>query len=262
MNRFLSFLIIFISAIFMMLEVNLFNKINKFYKDSEFRVFLSEESNVDLLRNIMKNYDGISEIIYISKDDAMLEFSNGFKNANYLLGSVAGNPFPASFKIVFNSHYYKNVDFMSKLSSTMLNLPGVINVSYSKKWLDTLSTISAYFKWLSIGCGSLLFCFLLFILIASINNYMMFYREEIKVVKDFGISNLKLKFRFGWKSLLWNILFAMISIGLIYCGYKFGVVQYSIGKDFITTFLPLLFMIGFIGVIVVLSFIILLVYKI
>ncbi|MFA5031477.1 MAG: permease-like cell division protein FtsX [bacterium] len=262
MNRFLSFLIIFVSAVFIMLGVNIFNKINNLYKGAEFRVFLSEEANVDSLRSIIESYPGIDEIVYISKDEAMIEFNKSFNNAKSLLNDIMGNPFPASFKIVFLPSHYKNSNFIANLSSAMLNYSGVTNVTYSKKWLSTLNTINVYFDWLSLGFGLLLFCFLLFIVIIGINNNIIFYREEIKVLKDFGISNWKLKFRFGWKTLLWNVIFAVISIGLLYCGYKFIVMQYFVGNEFITVFLPLFFMISFVGAIGVLTLIVLLINKI
>lgn len=261
MNRILSFLIIFISAIFMMLEFNAFNRINRLYKDVEFRVFLSNEANVDSLKNIISNYVGIDDIIYISKDDAMIEFNKGVQNAKYLLNNIVDNPFPASFKVVFSSRHYKNIDFIANFSSSMLSLSGVTNVSYSKKWLNTLNVISMYLKWLSIGCGGLLVCFLLVILIIGINNNLIFYREEIKVLKDFGISTWNLKIRFGWKTLLWNTLFAIISIGFIYYGYNLLMTYCFTGKDFVPVNLPILFMIGFVGTIAILNLIVLLVNK-
>lgn len=261
MNKVLSFLAILVSAVFIMLEFNLINSLNRFYDAVEFRAFLADDANRDSLKSVIRNYPGILEIRFISKDEALEEFNKNFKNSEYFLKNVSENPFPASFKISLVNHY-KNPNYTMRLSSAISSLAGVARVSYSKDWIQTLYTINGYFKWLSIGSGVLLFCFLIFILIIGVSHQRIVFKDEIKVLRDFGIPGWKLKLKFGWQVFVWNIVFAGFSIGLVYCGYKFALVKYSIGTTIITSFLPLFFMLGFVGAIGVVTLILLFAYKI
>lgn len=261
MNRVLSFLVILVSTIFMMVEFNLFNSLNRMYDAVEFRAFLADSANADSLKGVIKKYRGVIKIKFISKNEALSEFNKNFKYSEYFLNSVAENPFPASLRIILANHY-KTPDYIERLSSKISKLSGVARVNYSKEWLQTICIINEYFKWLSMGCGGLLFCFLIFMLILDINHLRITCKDEIKLLKEFGISQGKLKLRFGRQVFLWDILFALVSIGLVYCGYRFGIVKYSIGTTFITTFLPMFFLIGFVGVIGVLALILLFVHKI
>lgn len=260
MSKVLGFLVILVSAVFMMLEFNLFNTVNKLYDAIEFRVFMEDNANVDSLGNVIISYPEIIKISFVSKEEALEEFYKSFRYSKYFIGDTTENPLPASFKVTL-ANQYKNSRCTEKLSEKISTLPGVMKVNYSKEWLQNLGTINGYFKWLSIGCASLLLCFLVFILVIGVNHQRVACKEDIKLLKEFGIPKWKLRLKFGWQAIVWNIVFAGVSIGLVYYGYSFIIVKHSIGMSFINTFLPLLFMVEFIVGVGILTLILLFINK-
>ena len=115
MSKVLGFLVILVSAVFMMLEFNLFKTVNKLYDAVEFRVFMSDNANTDSLGNVIRGYPGVVKVLFISKEEALQEFHKSFKYSKYFIGNDTENPLPSSFKIILANHY-KNSEYFETRS--------------------------------------------------------------------------------------------------------------------------------------------------
>ncbi len=90
-------------GVFLIITVNFGRVVENLRSRVELEVFLEDalnEENIQKLRGEIKKINGVSEIIFISKEMAILEFHDLFKNEQKDYFETLGyNPLPASFRV-------------------------------------------------------------------------------------------------------------------------------------------------------------------
>lgn len=248
MSRGLNFLIFLMIGIFILLEFNALKYIEFAKASAEIRVFLKESADSDYLKWEIEKESGVEKAIYLSEEYALQEFKKEFKIASNFFDLVV-NPLPASFRLILKSKYI-NPEYLTYLSKRISALDGVETIVYGEEYIQTISTISKYFTWLSYGMGGLLFFLTLLTLNTILNHQLLVLKNEISLLYSLGISKKRLKLRLGIRALFENIILSGIAIGLIYCGNRLSVIGYRFVD------LPSSFMLGFVGGCGVLTFIV------
>jgi len=258
MNKGLNFLFFFIIGIFILLDFNGFKFLKHLKESMEVRIFLNEEICPDSLREEIEKKEGIDRLIFISKDHALREFQKEFEAYSV----PEENPLPASFRIILNPKY-ENPQYLSYLSSSLEAITGVKKLVYGEEYIQNIYTISKYFTWISIGMSGLLFFLILFSIITTLNQRALILRNETSLLKSFGISHWRLKIKLSFRAFFENLILSGVAIGLLYCVYRFLLAGtlYAIQLP-LSTFLPISFILGFIGGLSILTLIISLIKKI
>ena len=114
---------------------------DRFYDDLlsniNMELFINEEypdSTLNILENNISTVPGVSELIYISKEDARNELSR-LVGVDLLVGYDTANPLPRSYIISFQQNYL-TTEKLSGIEKALVSLDGVSHVNYSKNWLD------------------------------------------------------------------------------------------------------------------------------
>ena len=134
---------LFIIGLFLLVTVNLLEIIDTFKTRVEISVFLKDEinkENIEKLRKEILTIGGVEEIVFISKEKAMEEFSKELKDTPELLSAIKTNPLPASFRIKLEGRL-KTKETVAKISSMIENMHGVEEVRYGKEAIERLQKI-------------------------------------------------------------------------------------------------------------------------
>ncbi len=256
MNKVLNFFLFFVIGIFLLLDFNGFKFLTHLKEDMEVRIFLTTDAKTDSLRKKIRKEKKIDTLIFINKEYALREFEKEF-GTPFIPDK---NPLPASFRILLKPKY-KNPKYLNSLTNSIEAMSGVKKLIYGKEYLKNVYTINIYFAWISAGMSGLLFFLILFSIITTSNQKALILKNETSMLKSFGISHWKLKIKFGFKAFFENFVLSTVIIGILYCIYKLllGCNQtYSL----FLFFLPISLIVGFIGVLSILPFIISLIRKI
>lgn len=252
MIRGMSFLVFLVIGVFAVLEFSAFKYIETAKTQAEVRVFLTGDADIDYLKKEIEKEKGVEGDEFLSEEYALEEFKKEFKISNLVI-----NPLPASFRVVLNPKY-KTPEYLSSFSARVKRLDGVDNVVYGKEYIQTLCTVSQYFKWLCCGACGLLFFLLLFTIITSLNHRLWVMKNEIAVLHSFGISKLRLKLRLGSRVAIENLVLSCIAVGLVYGSAYIIFTQAKPNLNFLFTQAKACgyFMFGFVGGCALLTFII------
>lgn len=174
------------------------------------RVELEEQ-----LSRTLQSWSEVKDVSYISKDDALEEFRETFKNTPDVLDQITENPLPASFRIGL-----KNPRQVEVVAQRLMELPNINdlvgdtsrNVKYGR---DTVDKLFALTRWVSIAAGAfaLLLIFVSLVLITNTIRLAIFARrKEIGIMRLVGASSWFIRWPFVLEGMLEGFIGAGIAI--------------------------------------------------
>ena len=219
-----------------------------------FNVDATQEQK-DAIGEQLKSRDDVSEVKYVSADDAWAEFqkeyfgdnpelAEGFKDDNPLANS---DNYEVYMKTVKGDN--KNLIAKSKsLSATQQDLvkfaqslDGVRQVNKSDVVANTLSSVNMLVAYVSIAIIAILLGVSIFLISNTVTTGITVRKEEIAIMKYIGAKDFVVRSPFVIEGLIIGLFGAVIPLALLYFLYDKAVVyimeKFSILKNIIT-FLP------------------------
>ena len=174
----------FLSLTFLFLMFDLFwiatGTSEKFYVDLisqlEMDVFLDEQvpdSTINDLTFEIQGIDGIRTVTFMTKEDAREELSRQI-GTDLLVGYDSINPLPRSYILTFEPEYL-NLSAMNEIESRLAALPGVLEIDYSRRWLEKLEETKGILLPIGLALGAII---ALTALISSANNIRLMTRAR------------------------------------------------------------------------------------
>lgn len=102
---------------------------------------ISEEQH-QALATIIHNHAAVSQVTFISKDEAARRFADEF--GEHILDVAGYNPLPASLVIQLN-HDVLDAETLKEVLTDIQNLPGITEVIFKKRFLEILFTYQRIF---------------------------------------------------------------------------------------------------------------------
>lgn len=188
----------------------------------------AEDKN--LLREYFKKDTDIIEVNYISKEQALKELMQTFKEMSPVFEGIEENPLPSSFELKLKREALQPTHIKEK-AEHIKQIPGVEDVQYGERWLSSLSSLSRWMKIIVIILGSIIFTAIAFVTYSTIK--ILFYRraEEIETLKLLGASRSFIRLPFLIEGLFIGLLSGIIGFFTI-----FGL--YELATSRIIEFLP------------------------
>ena len=185
-----------------------YNVIQIYLKDGN-----KQEVN-DAVKASLEGMDGVDEVTYVSKDEALLTLKERWGENGYLLDNLPDNPLPESYTV-----YVEDKDAANSLAEAALNLEGVDDVVYYRDTIEKLAQISHF-----IEVGSLIaMAFLVIVSIIIVANTIkltVFNREkEIGIMKYLGATDWFVRAPFVWGGIIVGTISALIATGLTHVIY-------------------------------------------
>jgi len=249
---------IFLFGLFFSILVNFQYIIKSAEEGVAITVFFNDDATEEQKKEIgeqLESRDDVSEVKYVSADDAWAEFqkeyfgdnpelAEGFKDDNPLAGSD-------NYEVYMKTVKGNNKDLIAKsksLSATQQDLvkfaqslDGVRQVNKSDVVANTLSSVNMLVAYVSIAIIAILLGVSIFLISNTVTTGITVRKEEIAIMKYIGAKDFVVRSPFVIEGLIIGLFGAAIPLALLYFLYDKAVVyimeKFSILKNIIT-FLP------------------------
>ena len=249
---------IFLFGLFSSILVNFQYIIKSAEEGVPITVFFNDDATEEQKKEIgeqLESRDDVSEVKYVSSDDAWAEFqkeyfgdnpelAEGFKDDNPLAGSD-------NYEVYMKTVKGDNKDLIAKsksLSATQQDLvkfaqslDGVRQVNKSDVVANTLSSVNMLVAYVSIAIIAILLGVSIFLISNTVTTGITVRKEEIAIMKYIGAKDFVVRSPFVIEGLIIGLFGAVIPLALLYFLYDKAVVyimeKFSILKNIIT-FLP------------------------
>lgn len=249
---------IFLFGLFFSILVNFQYIIKSAEEGVAITVFFNDDATEEQKKEIgeqLESRNDVSEVKYVSADDAWAEFqkeyfgdnpelAEGFKDDNPLAGSD-------NYEVYMKTVKGDNKDLIAKsksLSATQQDLvkfaqslDGVRQVNKSDVVANTLSSVNMLVAYVSIAIIAILLGVSIFLISNTVTTGITVRKEEIAIMKYIGAKDFVVRSPFVIEGLIIGLFGAVIPLALLYFLYDKAVVyimeKFSILKNIIT-FLP------------------------
>ena len=198
-------------------NLNLFTEMVKRDYDTV-EVFLEDDVSEDDAKAIMNEVtgiNGVSDVQYRSKAQALQIMRDRWGSSGYLLDSLGGNPLPNSILVTVTS-----LDAADAVNSQVSAIQGVESTKYYKETVDKLTKVTNFLQYGSVA----IMLFLVLISIIVVSNMIkltVFARaREISIMKYIGATNWFIRGPFLVEGIIIGMLSAAIAAGIVFIVYS------------------------------------------
>ena len=249
---------IFLYGLFFSILVNFQYIIKSAEEGVAITVFFNDDATEEQKKEIgeqLESRDDVSEVKYVSADDAWAEFQKDYFGDNPELaeGFKDDNPLAHSdnYEVYMKTVKGNNKDLIAKsksLSATQQDLvkfaqslDGVRQVNKSDVVANTLSSVNMLVAYVSIAIIAILLGVSIFLISNTVTTGITVRKEEIAIMKYIGAKDFVVRSPFVIEGLIIGLFGAVIPLALLYFLYDKAIVyimeKFSILKNIIT-FLP------------------------
>lgn len=202
-----------ILSIFFILVININTAAETIQQDYDsIEIYLQDETTreqADEIINDLDGREGVDDVYYKTKDEAMNEFRQRWGENAYLLDSLEENPLPNSIVIMIS-----DLESADQIAQQAATYDGIEDVKFYKDTVDKLLSATRYIQIAAI----IVMVFLIIVSIVVVSNTIkltVFNRaSEISIMKYVGATNWFIRGPFLAEGIIIGIISAGISIGL------------------------------------------------
>lgn len=220
---------LFILGVFLLAVVNVKQGILEVESRVEVKVILKDNITMIQQRDLekkIKSVDGIEEVNYETKAEAMEKFKNqlGEKNKSLVEGLDKDNPMPNSYIVKV-----QKPEIVSNLVNSIKSMQGIETVKDGREVVDKLMTITKTIKWV----GSVIFVILMAVSLFLIGNTIKLTvysrRREIGIMKYIGATDWFIRWPFIIEGMIIGIAGGVLADVILYYAYKIAYAKASAG---------------------------------
>ncbi len=160
----------------------------------------------------------VSDIVFISDDEAWATFGPDFLGENYADG-YPENPLEGD-----NSYevYLSDVSMQGALITWLESIPEVRKINYSELTANTLSGVNLLIAYVSMGIIVILLAVSIFLISNTVAIGISVRKEEINIMKYIGATDFFVRAPFVLEGMLIGIIGAGVPLFLIYSLYNYA----------------------------------------
>lgn len=205
---------LFVLGLVLMVVMNINNIVASLESKVEVTIFLKSEAqrlDIQSLERQIKSWEGISELRFVSKQEALNTWKEEWGDKKYLLdGYHAGNnPLPDSFHIKLEKPEYV-ADIVEKANAFKM----VEKVQYSKDVVDSISSIASTTRIFGLIIVAVLIAMAMIIIHNTIRISVYSRRREVNIMKYIGATDWYIRWPFLMEGMVLGLFGAVISGGL------------------------------------------------
>lgn len=203
-----------ILGIFFLITVNLnlFTEVVKQDYD-QVEIFMLDEASEEQVQTVMgdlEKQDGVKNVTYRSKEEALEIMKERWGDSGYLLDSLGDNPLPASVLVEVES-----AESAAAVSEHSKDLEGVEDVQFYQETVEKLTKVTNF---LQIG-ALIVMAFLVVVSVVVVSNTVkltVFARsKEIRIMKYVGATNWFIRGPFISEGIIIGLIGALVSTGIV-----------------------------------------------
>ncbi len=210
-------------GVFLLLYLNLKNVSGTLQSDIEVIVYLdpgASEQVVSLVQKRLKTEPAAVTLTFVSKEQALRDFSEQFPEESLLLEGMDANPLPASV-VVNLSPRFLDTESLSAFAERVKQLPGVTHVAYSQDWVDTLTLMVSYFELGAVVIGMILAMATVTIIANTIRLSLYTRKEEIEILRLIGATGVFIAIPYVIEGTILGALGGGLSLALLKGVFEF-----------------------------------------
>ena len=180
------------------------------------QVYLNDDLSSDdviALQDRIKNVEGVSDVVYESKSDALKRMKESWQDNAYLLEGLESNPLPSSLIVYLSDIYYS-----SSVLNEVQNLKGIEEIKSYQDIVEQLLSITEGIRKTGIIVIFVLIAISTFIIHNTIKLTVNSRRREINIMKYVGATNWFIR----WPFLAEGTILGLIGAGLSALAMKFA----------------------------------------
>ena len=209
---------LFTLGLFMLVVLNLNTLVRRLEDKVEVVVYLkdnAEMSAVGMAIEDLSRTEGVDQVRYLSKNDALERFRADLGSDSDLLQDLETNPVPASLSITMKPGF-RDTLHVKQVADQAENLGFVEEVDYGREWLRRMDLFKHIFSILGAATGAVL-ALVAIIMIATAIKIAIFSRsKEIFIMKIVGATNGYVRRSFLVEGFLKGAFGGALAAGMIY----------------------------------------------
>lgn len=178
------------------------------------QVYINNDATDEEIKEIgekIRNLDGVNTIDFVSKENALNQMKEKFKEKEYLLeGYEENNIFPASYVVTLT-----DLTLSSQVQSEISNLDNIKKITSRDETVSTLIDLANGVKIVTGVILALLIIISIFIIANTIKLTVHARRKEISIMKYVGATNGFIRWPFVVEGIFIGILAGILSLGLV-----------------------------------------------
>ena len=175
------------------------------------------EQRIEEIGRMIAGRVEVSDVKFISDDEAWETFAADFYGENYALG-FPENPLEGEDNYEV---YLSDVSMQSALVNWLKSIPEVRKVNYSEVTADTLSGVNQLIAYVSLGIIVILLAVSVFLIKNTVTMGISVRSTEINIMKYIGATDFFVRAPFVVEGMLIGLLGASIPLLLIYGLYNY-----------------------------------------
>ncbi|MGN0711080.1 MAG: permease-like cell division protein FtsX [Anaerovoracaceae bacterium] len=191
------------------------------------QVYLLDETTfeqADTIMSDMKRLSGVSQVSYLSKEDALEDWKADWGESAYLLDSLTSNPLPNSILVKV-----ENLETSDAVVSALRAYPEVEDVKYYKETVEKLLKITDAIQ----IAAMIIMVFLIIVSVVVVSNTIKLTviarAREINIMKYIGATNWFIRGPFLVEGIIIGIVSAGIAVAIT--AFVYGKIVELIGQD-------------------------------
>ncbi|HHW57248.1 MAG TPA: ABC transporter permease [Clostridia bacterium] len=210
-----------ILGLFLLIILNVDTMANQVESQLELKAFLKDdltEEQIDKIKKEIESIDGVTSIIFESKEQALEKFKQQLGDKSYLAeGLEKDNPLPQSYIVKV-----KDANLMKEIAKDIKQIDGVDKVSYGQDVVEKLLGIIRIIR--IVGFSIILILFIISIIIISntIKLGVFARRREISIMKYIGATDWFIRWPFLIEGIVLGLAGALLSVGILALMYGYA----------------------------------------
>lgn len=209
-----------ILGIFLTVLLNIDFILSNVESKMEIKAFLKDDlttADIDRIGNEIKNMEGVKEVTFESKQEALENFRKQLGDRQDLLaGLEINNPMPQSYIVKV-----ENPGYLDDVAQKLKSISGVEVVKYGKDVADKLIGLGRVIRIIGLVIIGILILISVFIIFNTIKLTVFARRREINIMKYIGATDWFIKWPFIIEGTFIGLIGAIISFILISLMYVY-----------------------------------------
>jgi cell division transport system permease protein len=209
---------VLIAGAFALFLMNANDIMNTWKKGIRVMVYLKPdipEIKIGEFERRIQEMDGVRDVQFISKKEALQRLKNQMKRQPSLLENLKENPLPDAFEIRLKESF-QNRNRIEALAERLSSLVQVEDVEYGQIWLGRFMSIINLFRLTGYAMGGLFFLAAVFIVANTIRLVLYSRREEVEIMRLVGATDGFIKAPFYIEGLVQGALGGMIGLAVLF----------------------------------------------
>ena len=180
------------------------------------------EADIDKLQYQIKQIKSVKEVVYISKEQALKDFSEQNEVESLFEMFKESNPLPASLEIKVN-----DITRQEEIVDDLEHMEGIYETVYFKDEIASFMKIGNTIDYICLGILIILVVVGLMLMSNTIKLTVYVRRREINIMKYVGATNSFIQIPFLIEGMLIGLLGAMVSVAMITLSYDWVLKKFT-----------------------------------